>query len=82
MPRTAHITLVRRVQIEHATHPHAAMAGIGNDDGIVGQMRTQLLADAFGTHRHRVGLEQGVKLAAPLPDQLADALDPGGAALI
>src|SRR5688572_32262178 len=36
-----------------SAHPHAGVAGVDHDDGVVGNVLGELMADALGPDRHR-----------------------------
>src|SRR5687768_14140862 len=71
MAGAANVALVRALQVVHAAHPHAGVAGIDHDDRVVRYMLGQLATDALGPNRHRVGFKRGLILTVPL---LADGL--------
>ena len=77
MAGAAHVALRRAGEVVHAAHPHAGMAGVDHDDGVVGHVAGEFGADALGPDRHGVGGQRGMVLGVPF---LADALrllDPG-----
>ena len=63
MAGAAHIALPRRGQIEHAAHPHAGMAGVDDDDGVVRHVPRQFVAQPLRPDRHRVGFERGLYIS-------------------
>src|SRR5262249_18338399 len=65
VPGAAHIALCRCAQIVETTHPHSGMAGIDDDDGIVGHMLGQLATDARRMNRHRIRFKHWLVFGAP-----------------
>src|SRR5262249_46815621 len=76
MPGTANIALPRRSEIEHPAHPHPGMAGIDDDDRIIGNMPGELAAKSLRPHRHCIRGERGLIFVAPLSADRLRFADP------
>ena len=69
--------LVRVIQVDQGSGPHAAVAGVGDEDGVGGQQPSQVAANPLGTQRNTVGFQQRPNLVSPLRSKLGHTDAPG-----
>src|SRR6202034_1161441 len=74
---TPDVALEWSLHVEHATHPHARMAGVYNDDGIVWGLACQIGHKPLGTHRYGVRFQCSAVLLVPLSADLSYGVKPG-----